>query len=152
MFQKSRNIFYASYKFYVQGYILEFKVEKIEIVIIQNVNKVTPMVLILDGNSKIGAHVKRNLCCSTCLRHLISSTAAQIGYFYPKRHIFLHGCATCYELPSNISTMVTPLNDSTVNDKMKTNQTWTLLTKKTFFLFHKESYILNDINKKIVMQ
>ena len=26
-------------------------------------------------------------------------------YFYPKRSIFLHACAPCYELPSTISTM-----------------------------------------------
>ena len=31
----------------------------------------------------------------------------QIGYFYPKRPIFLHACATWNEQPSNIKTMDT---------------------------------------------
>ena len=29
----------------------------------------------------------------------------QIGYFYPKRPIFLHACATLNEQPSNLKTM-----------------------------------------------
>ena len=64
-----------------------------------------PVMVLLYGNSLTGAHVKRNLCYSTCLRHLISSRVATNRIFYPKRHILLHACATCNELPSNISTM-----------------------------------------------
>ena len=30
---------------------------------------------------------------------------SKLGYFYPQWTILLHACATCYELPSNISTM-----------------------------------------------
>ena len=36
----------------------------------------------------------------------------QIGYFYPKRPIFPHACATCNELPSNLSTMGDPESES----------------------------------------
>ena len=68
------------------------------------------MVLILYGNSLRGAHVRRNICYLTCTRHLITSRAvSQIGDFYPKRPIFLHACATCNELPSNISNMILEL-------------------------------------------
>ena len=35
------------------------------------------MVLMFDGNSKICAHVRNNLCYLICLRHLISSRAVQ---------------------------------------------------------------------------
>ena len=41
-----------------------------------SVLKVTIMVLILDGNSEIGAQVRSNLCVLTCLRHVIRSRAA----------------------------------------------------------------------------
>ena len=63
------------------------------------------MVLILDGNSLIGAHVWRNDCYSTCSRHLVTSRAVTNRIFYLKSPFFLHACVTCYELPSNIDTM-----------------------------------------------
>ena len=65
------------------------------------------MVLILDGNS--GAQVKSNLCYLTCLRRFIRSRAVtnRIIFFSPKIPIFLHACASCYDLPSNINTMNT---------------------------------------------
>ena len=59
------------------------------------------MVLILDGNSLIGAHVVIRPVQGIWLHR----EQSQIRYFYPKRHIFLHACATCNELPSNKSTM-----------------------------------------------
>ena len=61
------------------------------------------MVLILDGNSLRGAHVRRNICYSTCSRLFITSRAVTNRVFLT---ILLHACATCNELPSNISTMV----------------------------------------------
>ena len=63
------------------------------------------MVRILDGNSFIGAHVRRNLCFRPVQGILLHPRQSQIGYLYPKRPIFFHACAKCYELPSNISTM-----------------------------------------------
>ena len=52
-------------------------------------------------SSLTGAHVKRNFCYSTCLRQSISSRAVT------NRIIFIQKvCATCYDVPSNISTMV----------------------------------------------
>ena len=59
------------------------------------------MVLILDGNSEIGAHVWSNLCYLICLRHLIRSKTVT-NLIFP---IFLHACATCSKLPSDISNM-----------------------------------------------
>ena len=50
------------------------------------------MVIKIDGISEIGANVRSNLRYLTCKRLLFSSRAV--------------ACATCYELPSNISTMV----------------------------------------------
>ena len=43
-----------------------------------------PMVLILDGNSLKGAHVRRNISYSTCSRHLITSRAVTIRVFLPE--------------------------------------------------------------------
>ena len=40
-----------------------------------SVLKVTIMVLILDGNSEIGAQVRSNLCYLICLKHLIRNKA-----------------------------------------------------------------------------
>ena len=51
------------------------------------------MVLILYGNSGIGAHVWSNLCW----RHLIRTRAVTNTFFCT--------CATCFELPTNISNM-----------------------------------------------
>ena len=55
------------------------------------------MLLILNGNSENGAQVRNNLCYLIRLRHLIRAR---------EKTIFLHACARCSELPSNISTMI----------------------------------------------
>ena len=52
-----------------------------------------PMVLILDGNSIIGAHERINLFYFICLRRLIDKSDIS----YPKRRILLYAIATCYE-------------------------------------------------------
>ena len=49
----------------------------------------TTVVLILHGNSDIGAHVGRIICYFICLRHL-----------------FVHACASCFELPCNRSNKI----------------------------------------------
>ena len=64
------------------------------------------MVLILDSSSDRGAHVRSNLYYFMCLRHFIISRVVTSDIFSPKTHIFLYAHATCFELPSNISTMV----------------------------------------------
>jgi len=63
------------------------------------------MVLILNGNSEIGTHVKSNLCYLICLRHLIRSRVVTNRnlVFSLKRFFFLHACATWFELPSTVS-------------------------------------------------
>ena len=63
------------------------------------------MVLILDGNSNIGAHDRSIICYLICLRHLNRPRAVTIWIFSPERPIILHECATRAELPSNISTI-----------------------------------------------
>ena len=40
------------------------------------------MVTTLDGNSEIGAHVRRNLCYLICARHLICSKAVTRRFFF----------------------------------------------------------------------
>ena len=47
------------------------------------------MVLILDGNSEIGAHIRRNICYLICLMHLIRSKAVTNQFFPPKRFFSL---------------------------------------------------------------
>ena len=65
------------------------------------------MVLIIDGNSVIIAHVGSNLCYLICSRYLIRSREFIILIFFPtKRPLFFYPCATWFELPSNIVTMV----------------------------------------------
>ena len=59
------------------------------------------MVLILDGNSEIVAHVWRDFVYLICLRHMFKSRAGTSRIFPLKRPVFLHVVATCYELPSN---------------------------------------------------
>ena len=59
------------------------------------------MVLILDITSEMNAHVRSNLCYFICFRHLIRSGAVTNRIFF-----LFHACATCSELPSDISTMI----------------------------------------------
>ena len=60
---------------------------------------------ILDGNSEMGPHVRRNICYVISLGR--EQSQIEIA---PERPIFLHACATCSELPSNISTMRVPVS------------------------------------------
>ena len=47
------------------------------------------MVLILDGNSERGAHIRSNICFFICLKHLIRSIAVANRFFFnPKKHSF----------------------------------------------------------------
>ena len=71
------------------------------------------LVLILDGNSEIAAYVRGNLCFD--LSKALDREPSHIGFISPKRPRFLHVCATCSELPSNISTMygIVKLNETT---------------------------------------
>ena len=60
------------------------------------------VVLIIDGNSEIGVHVKSNLC-SICLRHFFKPRAViETIFFSKKKPVFLHLFATCSGLPSNM--------------------------------------------------
>ena len=63
------------------------------------------MVLILDGNSLTVTHVRRNLSFFYLIK-AFDYIESKIGYFYPKKSIFPHVCAICYERPSDMSTMV----------------------------------------------
>ena len=65
----------------------------------------TTIVLILDGNSEIYAHVRSNICYSICLRHL-TRLRAVINQIFTIRKA-LHAWATWSELPSEIRTMNT---------------------------------------------
>ena len=64
------------------------------------------MLLILDGNSDIGAHVRSNLCYMIFVRHFIRSRAIINAIFFYLNHFFLHARAICSELPSDLRTMV----------------------------------------------
>ena len=60
------------------------------------------MMLVLDGNKEIGAHVRSNLC------YLIRSRAVTNLIFLFKRPIFLHACATCFEVLC-VQEVITPI-------------------------------------------
>ena len=62
------------------------------------------MVIILDGNLVVGAHVRRDLCYLTCLRHLFKSKGVKNRISFSTEKTYFP--ATYSELPSNISTMV----------------------------------------------
>ena len=65
------------------------------------------MVLILVGNSEIGAHLWCNIDYSICLKHLVRVRAVTyrwLSFIFP--HIFLHACARFFEFSRTISTMV----------------------------------------------
>ena len=65
------------------------------------------MVLTLDGNSEISAHVRSNLNYLIRYRQLIRSKAVtNRNFFCSEKTYFLYACETCSELPSNISTML----------------------------------------------
>ena len=83
------------------------------------------MALISDGNFEIGAHVVANLCSLISLRHLRDVTNRM--FFSPKRPTFLHACATCSEIPSDITTKpfleyLLPI-ESALYEKMKEHDT-----------------------------
>ena len=46
------------------------------------------MVLVLDGNSEISAHVWSNLCYLTCSRHLVRSRAVTNRIFFLRKGLF----------------------------------------------------------------
>ena len=61
------------------------------------------MVLISDGNSAIGAHVRSNLRYVTCLTR--STRVVNMTFFYlRKRPVHLLTCPSCSTLPSDIIT------------------------------------------------
>ena len=45
------------------------------------------MVLILDGNSEIGAHVGSNICYLICLRHLIRSRVVSNSIYFLEKDL-----------------------------------------------------------------
>ena len=71
------------------------------------------MVIILNGNPEVGAHVWSEINNLTCLRHLSRSRAVRILKLFSRQYIFSLTCAMCSELPSNISTMATIVTDWT---------------------------------------
>ena len=70
-------------------------------------NIIKTMVLILEGNWEIDAHVRSNLCYSICLWHLIRLRAVTNRTFFSLfENILFHACATYSEIPSYISAMI----------------------------------------------
>ena len=63
------------------------------------------MVLILDVNSVIGAHVRREIGYLICLRYLFGARAVADWNFSQKRPVFLYKCATWFDIQSNVSSM-----------------------------------------------
>ena len=49
---------------------------------------VQSLVLISDGNSEIGAHVRSNLCSLVCLRHLLDREQSKIGNYSSEKTFF----------------------------------------------------------------
>ena len=70
------------------------------------------MLLLLLGKSEIGPQVWSDIGYLNCLRHLFGSRVViYIWHFVLlSEKTYLHTCATCSELPSNISTMKKPVS------------------------------------------
>ena len=62
------------------------------------------MVLVLEGNTEIGAHIRSNLCF-LMFKAFDVIKGSDKSYFFTMKALSLHACATCSELPSNISIM-----------------------------------------------
>ena len=77
------------------------------------------MVLLIDGNSYVGAHVMRYIWYFTGLRHLIEGSHKLDFFLTPKRPIFLHACATFSDLPPNIGTTVGLMEDMNMGTCLK---------------------------------
>ena len=52
-----------------------------------------------------GRATRKNLCYLFCLGIDYIGSSHKSDFFPPKNTIFLHACATCSELPSNVSIM-----------------------------------------------
>ena len=79
--------------------------EMVDVATIISLKIIRTIVLILDGNSEIGVPVWSNYCYLIYLRCSVRSRSVTNRIYSPKRPIFLHECAKCSELPSNISDM-----------------------------------------------
>ena len=75
----------------------------LKVIEIQAIEYIRTMVLILYGNSDIGAHVRSKVCCWICLRHMVRSKAVTNLIFLPaKKTIFLHTYTTYSKSPSTM--------------------------------------------------
>ena len=72
------------------------------------------MVLILKGNSEMGALVRSNLWYSICLEHLISSRVVTNRIFLSGNTRFLHACEPWSKLPSYKGSMQLPIQSPKV--------------------------------------
>ena len=70
------------------------------------ISPLSTIVLILDGNSEIGAHEELSLLSDLLKAFDKIESSHKSHIFYPKGPIFLHACATCSQLPSNLSTII----------------------------------------------
>ena len=87
--------YWQSLFFFAYNWIIPNLVVKLEMITLR-------MVLNLDGNSEIGAHVRSNLCYLICF----IESSHKLNSFFPRKDlIFLHTCVTFSELPSNIKTV-----------------------------------------------
>ena len=69
--------------------------------------RVNIMVLVLDGNSETGAHIRSTVCFLYLFKAFDwIESSHKADFFSPKRPTFIYVCATCSELPSNMRTMV----------------------------------------------
>ena len=67
------------------------------------------MAFLLDGNPEMAAYLVSETGNLICQRHLFRSEAvADVELFSDKTWLFLHACASCSELRSDIITMDLP--------------------------------------------
>ena len=74
---------------------------------LESVHRTTIMVFVLDGYSFDYAHTWSKSGISICWRHLVTSKdSSNPIFFYRKSPLLLHTWATCFELQSNMSTII----------------------------------------------
>ena len=71
----------------------------------ENLDTEGPMVLILDGNSEIGAHVRYKLSYFFCLRRFIRLKAVKSCFFLLRKTHIPSCVRNNSKLPSNVNTM-----------------------------------------------
>ena len=94
------------------------------------------IVLILDVNSEMGAHVRSKIGKLPRLKPFFQNKSSRNLNVMSEKSIFLHKCATCSELPSYIRTMLYTVLDTTyIHTNMQYICTYERLSRLSVYIW-----------------